>query len=58
MIVNTEMHLDTLYYEGKTYRVDIEKTVRGFLDRGGMTGFVGGTDTHEGPPAARTAVLA
>ena len=35
-----------------------EETVRGFLDRGGRTGFVGGSDTHEGRTAARTAVLA
>ncbi len=58
VIVNTEMYPDTLFHEGKTYSVDMEKAVRQFLDRGGRTGFVGGTDTHEGRPAARTAVLA
>ncbi|MFH1268282.1 MAG: CehA/McbA family metallohydrolase [Planctomycetota bacterium] len=57
VIVNTEMYPDTLFYQGKTYQVDMEKTVRSFLDRGGRTGFVGGTDTHEGKPAARTAVF-
>lgn len=58
VIANTEMYADTLYYQGKTYHVNMEKAVRSFLDRGGRTGFVRGTDTHEGHPAARTAVLA
>ncbi|MCX7424025.1 MAG: CehA/McbA family metallohydrolase [Planctomycetia bacterium] len=58
VITNTEIDADTLLYEGKTYEVGVERTVRGFLSRGGKTGFVKGTDTHEGKPAARTAVLA
>jgi hypothetical protein len=58
VIANTEMLADTLRYAGKTYQVNGERVVREFLARGGRTGFVGGTDTHEGKPAARTAVLA
>ena len=57
-IVNTEMYGDTIHYEGKTHHVNMEKVVRDFLGSGGKTGFVRGTDTHEGKPAARTAVLA
>lgn len=57
VIVNTEMGPDKMYYEGKEYRLNLETVVRAFLNRGGKTGFVGGTDTHEGKPAARTAVL-
>ncbi|MDD5521765.1 MAG: CehA/McbA family metallohydrolase [Kiritimatiellae bacterium] len=58
VIVNTEMGLDVSRYEGKTYELNWEKSLREFLNRGGRTGFVSGTDTHEGRPAARTAVLA
>lgn len=58
VIVNTEMGLDTSRYKGKTYRLNWEQTVREFLGKGDKTGFVAGTDTHEGKPAARTAVLA
>ncbi len=41
-----------------TYQLNWEQSVRMFLGTGGRTGFVGGSDTHEGKPAARTAVLA
>ncbi|MFA7005847.1 MAG: CehA/McbA family metallohydrolase [Verrucomicrobiia bacterium] len=58
VIVNTEMGLDTSRYKGKTYQLNWEKGVREFLNHGGRTGFVAGTDTHDGKPAARTAVLA
>ena len=58
VIVNTEMYGDVLNYEGKTYQVDMEKAVCAFLNRGGRTGFVRGTDSHEGKPEARTAALA
>lgn len=58
VIANTEMLADTMRYQGKTYQLRGEEVVRTFLNRGGRTGFVGGTDTHEGQPAARTAVLA
>ncbi|NCO39497.1 MAG: hypothetical protein COZ06_15840 [Armatimonadetes bacterium CG_4_10_14_3_um_filter_66_18] len=58
VIANTELLPDTLQYQGKTHQVNGEQTVRGFLNRGGRTGFVAGTDSHEGKPAARTAVLA
>ena len=58
VIVNTEMWPDTIHYQGKTHQVNGESTVREFLNRGGKTGFVASTDTHEGKPAARTAVLA
>ncbi len=46
-----------MVYEGKTYDLQCERTLREFLNRGGKTGFVAGSDTHEGKPAARTAVL-
>jgi hypothetical protein len=58
VIVNTELLPDTLRYQGKTYSINGETTVQEFLNKGGRTGFVRGTDTHEGKPAARTAVLA
>ncbi|MBI5833278.1 MAG: CehA/McbA family metallohydrolase [Armatimonadetes bacterium] len=58
VIANTEMGADTVHYGGKTYELGWERLLRGFLARGGRTGFVKGTDTHEGKPAARTAVLA
>ncbi len=58
VIVNTEMWPDTMQYKGKTYTGDSEKVLRDFLSKGGKTGFVGSTDTHEGKPAAKTAVLA
>ena len=58
VIANTELSADTLRYQGKVLRIDGERLVREFLNRGGKTGFVKGTDTHEGKPAARTAVLA
>jgi hypothetical protein len=57
VIANTEMWPDTILYEGKAFEMRCEQTVRAFLNRGGKTGFVAGTDTHEGKPAARTAVL-
>jgi hypothetical protein len=57
VIVNTEMWPDTMQYKGKTYTGNTEKTLREFLNKGGRTGFVGSTDTHEGKPAAKTAVL-
>lgn len=58
VIANTEMLADTMCYQGKTHQVRGEEVVREFLNRGGRTGFVSGTDTHEGKPEARTAVLA
>jgi hypothetical protein len=58
VIANTEIDADSLQYEGKTYEVGVEQIVRGFLNRGRKTGFVKGTDTHDGTPAARTAILA
>jgi hypothetical protein len=58
VIVNTEVWPDTMHYHGKTYHINCEKTLREFLNKGGKTGFVASTDTHEGKPAAKTAVLA
>ena len=58
VIANTEMLADSVRYKGKTYLLQGEQKVQTFLSRGGRTGFVGGTDTHDGKPAARTAVLA
>jgi hypothetical protein len=58
VIANTEIGPDQLRYDGKDYRPNWEAEVQAFLNRGGRTGFVKGTDTHDGKPAARTAVLA
>jgi len=58
VIANTEISSDAVRYNGKTYACGVEQTIRDFLNRGGKTGFVKGTDTHGGKPAARTAVLA
>ena len=58
VIVNTEMWPDTMRYKGRTYTGNSEKIWRDFLNKGGKTGLVGSTDTHEGKPAAKTAVLA
>jgi hypothetical protein len=58
VIANTEMNADQVRYQGKLYQLNVESVVRKFLQRGGRTGFVGGSDTHEGKPAARTAVYA
>lgn len=58
VIVNTEMGADTVFYQGKRHDLGWELLVRGFLNRGRRTGFVRGSDTHEGKPVARTAVLA
>jgi hypothetical protein len=49
VITNTEMRPDTVRYEGKSYQLDCERILREFLNRGGKTGFVLGTDTHEDP---------
>lgn len=58
VIVNTEMLPDSIRYQGTNYPVRGEATVQQFLNRGGRTGFVSGSDNHEGHPASRTAVLA
>jgi hypothetical protein len=58
VIANTEMLPDTMRYHGTNYHLNGERTLRAFLNQGGRTGFVGGSDTHEGTSAARTAVLA
>jgi hypothetical protein len=57
-IRNTEIAADVMWYQGKRYELKMEQTVRDYLDQGGRTGFLGGSDTHEGKPVARTAVLA
>ncbi len=57
VIVNSEILPDTNRYRGKVYAPRMEQTLRAFLNGGGRTGFVGGSDTHDGLPAARTAVL-
>lgn len=58
VIANTEMAGDAGDYEGRRYETWTEQTVREYLNAGGRTGFVGGSDTHVGHPAPRTAVLA
>lgn len=52
------MLADEVRHNGKTCQLRGEALVQAFLSRGGRTGFVGATDTHEGQPAARTAVWA
>lgn len=58
VIANTEMLPDIIRYRGSNHVVNAEQMVRAFLARGGRTGFINGSDTHEGKPAARTAILA
>jgi hypothetical protein len=58
VIINTEIESDVISYQGKTYTLNVEQTVRNFLNGGGKTGFVKGTDTHESKPKARTAIFA
>ncbi len=58
VIANTEIGLNQMRYKGKIHHLNFERNVRRFLNSGGKTGFVGGSDTHEGKPVARTAVLA
>ena len=58
VIASTEMLADTIRYEGNVYQVNGERVLREFLARGGKTGFVGGTDSPEGKPSTRTAVMA
>jgi Protein of unknown function (DUF3604) len=58
VIRNTEIGADVVRYEGRKYETRTESTVRAYLDSGGRTGFVCASDTHEGRPAARTAVYA
>jgi len=57
VMANSEMLADNIRYQGTNYPVKGEQTLRAFLNRGGKTGFVGGSDTHEGTPKVRTAVL-
>lgn len=57
IIANTEMLPDVMWWQGKRYELQGEQTIRNFLNHGGKTGFVGGSDTHEGKTSARTAVL-
>jgi len=58
IFANSEIGPDSVRWEGKTYATGTESTVFAFLRSGRRTGFVGVTDTHEGHPAARTAVRA
>jgi hypothetical protein len=58
VIVNSEMLPDSMRYLGTNYHLKGEQTLRAFLDKGGRTGFVGGSDTHDGTPRASTAILA
>src|SRR6185503_3401961 len=58
IIANTELWPDVGFDKGKRYTPNTVQTVRKFLDRGGRTGFVGGSDSHDGKPYARTAVFA
>jgi hypothetical protein len=57
VIANSEIWPDVTVWQGKEFQTKMGQTLRAFLSSGGRTGFVGGSDTHEGKPAARTAVL-
>ncbi|MHB1456160.1 MAG: CehA/McbA family metallohydrolase [Armatimonadota bacterium] len=57
VITNTEILPDTICYDGKMYTVNMETLLRNFLNKRGKTGFIGSTDTHEGKPEVRTAIL-
>jgi hypothetical protein len=58
VIVNSEMWADTVQVAARRFTPNTELTLRRFLGTGGMTGFVGGSDTHDGTPTVKTAVLA
>lgn len=58
VIANTEVLPDAMRYQGTNYPLKGEQTLRTFLNQGGRTGLVSGSDTHEGTPTARTAVWA
>jgi hypothetical protein len=57
IIANSEIGPDVIRWQGKVYALKMEQTLRAFLNRGGRTGFVAGSDTHDGKPEVRTAVL-
>ena len=58
IIANTEIGPDRLRYDQRDYETRTEQAVVEYLCGGGRTGFVAGSDTHEGHPSAHTAVLA
>jgi hypothetical protein len=58
VIANREIGPDVLWYGGTKHETQTEQTVCDFLNHGGRTGFVAGSDTHEGRPAARAAIWA
>lgn len=57
IIANSEILPDVMRWQSKEYPIRMEQTLRTFLNRGGRTGFVGGSDTHDGHPSVHTAVL-
>jgi hypothetical protein len=58
VIANSEIWPDTFQVATRRFTANTEQTLRAFLATGGRTGFVGGSDTHEGKPQFKTAVLA
>lgn len=58
VIANSEMWPDTVQVATRRFTAGTEQTLRAYLGGGGRTGFVGGSDTHEGTPGVETAVLA
>jgi len=58
LFANTEIGPDVVRWQGKTWTTDLERTVFAFLATGRRTGLVADSDTHEGRPAAHTAVRA
>jgi len=51
VIVNSEIWPDTVQVASRRFTANTERTLRQYLGAGGRTGFVGGSDTHEGKPA-------
>lgn len=58
VMCNTEIFPDGVWYKGKLYDSGCERAVRQFLASGGRCGFVGGSDTHDRKPQARTGLFA
>lgn len=56
VMCNTEIFPDSIWYKGKLYDSGSERAVQQFLAAGARCGFVGGSDTHECRPQARTAL--
>ena len=58
IFANTEIYPDRIVYRRKTHLTWGERTIRDFLNKGGVTGLIGASDSHDGRPEARSAVWA